>query len=174
MSRYALDADILALIQRAGHATALTQLGRLPVVVTDTVWDELTVVAQSTGKVRPETLAEMKKLLVAIAGAPTLLVPDTPESEAYARLHPGSDTENAGEHSLIAYASHHSDVTGVLFDRKALHRAVEELRGRVLSVHGFLDVLRTHHGLSAADTQTLSQRICAAKSVVQPLWWPSS
>jgi|GEM_PF-4708868 len=171
MSRYALDADILALIQRAGFAKALTRLGRLPVVVTDTVWDELTVVAESTGKVRPETLAEMQELLVSIAGAATLLEPNTPESEAYAHLHPGSDAENAGEHSLIAYASQHADVTGVLFDRKALHRAVEELRGRVLSIHGFLDVLRSQHGLSASDAQAISQKICAAKSVVPPLWW---
>jgi hypothetical protein len=168
-----LDADILALVQRAGHAKTLTQLGRLPVVVTDTVWDELTLIAENTGKARPETLVEMKELLVAIAGAPTLLEPATPESEAYARLHPGSGTENAGEHSLIAYASQHPDVTAVLFDRKALHRAVEELRGRVLSIHGFLDVLRTQHGLSTSDAEAISQRICAARSIVQPLWWQS-
>lgn len=173
MTRYALDTDILAMVQRAGHARTLARLGRLPVVVTDTVWDELTVVAASTSKVRPETLAEMKELLVAIAGAPTLLEPATPESEAYARLHPGSDAEDAGEHSLIAYASQHLDVTGVLFDRKALHRAVEELRGRVLSVHGFLEVLSTAHGLSPSDASAISQWVCAAKSVQQPLWWPS-
>jgi hypothetical protein len=142
-------------------------------VVTDTVWDELTVMAESTGKVRPETLVEMKELLVAIADAPTLLEPATPESNAYARLHLGSDTENAGEHSLIAYASEHLDVTAVLFDRKALHRAVEELRGRVLSIHGFLDVLRTQHGLSASDAESISHKICSAKSIVHPLWWPS-
>jgi hypothetical protein len=174
VSRYALDADILGMVQRAGHAKTLTRLGRLPVVVTDTVWDELTIMAENTGKVRPETLVEMKELLVAIADAPTLLEPATPESDAYVRLHPGSDTENAGEHSLIAYATQHPDVTAVLFDRKALHRAVEELRGRVLSIHGFLDVLRTQHGLSAPDAEALSQRICAAKSLVQPLWWRPS
>ncbi len=173
MNRYALDTDILALVQRAGHAKTLTRLGRLPVVVTDTIWDELTVVAESTGKVRPETLVEMKDLLVSIVGAPTLLEPATPESEAYVRLHPGSDAENAGEHSLIAYASQHPDVTAVLFDRQALHRAVEELRGRVLSIHGFLDVLRSQHGLSGSDAQAISQKICAARSIVPPLWWSS-
>ncbi len=173
MSRYALDADILALVQRAGHAKTLTQLGRLPVVVTDIVWDELTVVAANTGKVREETLAEMKDLLVAIAGAPTLLEPATPEIEAYARLHPGADAEDAGEHSLIAYASQHPDVTGVLFDRKALHRAVEELRGRVLSIHGFLEVLQSQHGLSESGAGDISRKVCAAKNVVQPLWWSS-
>lgn len=171
MTRYALDADILALIQRAGHAPTLSRLGRLPVVVTDTVWDELTVVAQGTGKVWPATLEEMNALLVSIAGAPTLLEPATPESEAFARLHPDASTENAGEHSLIAYASQHPDVIGVLFDRKALHRGVEELRGRVLSIHGFLDVLRTTHGLTTEDAATISTRICAAKNVEKPLWW---
>jgi hypothetical protein len=169
--RYALDTDVLALIQRVGQVGALARLGRLPVVITDTVWDELTVQAEQTGKVRPETLAEMKQLLTSMAGAPTLVEPATPEGDAYARLHTTASTENAGEHSLIAYAYQYPDVVAVLFDRKALHRAVEELRGRVLSIHGFLDVLRTHHGLSAADAAVISQKICAARSVVPPLWW---
>lgn len=171
MNQYALDTDILANIQRAGHADTLVQLGRLPVVVTDTVWEELTIVAERTGKVRPSTIAEMRQMLDSIAGSPVSLEPATPEAEAFAHLHSHSGAEDAGEHSVISYAFVHKEVTAVLFDRRALFRGVEELRGRVLSIHGFLDVLRTHYGLAAKDAEDISRKICASKSIVQPLWW---
>lgn len=171
MNRYALDTDILANLQRAGHAETLSRLGGLPVIVTDTVWDELTLVAERTGKVHASTLEQMRRLLDSIAGAPVNLEPDTPEAETFGRLHSHSGAEDAGEHSVIAYAMVHPDVTAVLFDRRALFRGVEELRGRVLSIHGFLDVLRTQHGLAPEDAEAISRKICAAKSIVQPLWW---
>lgn len=171
MIRYAIDTDVLAIIQRIRHAKTLIQLGPLPVIITDTVWDELTIGAERTGKPHRSTISEMRELLKTIAGEPTRLEPATPEIEAFVRLHSNSSTEDAGEHSLIAYASQHTDIVAVLFDRTALHRAVEELRGRVLSIHGFLDVLRTHHGLSGTDADSISRNVCAARSVVQPLWW---
>ncbi|MGZ3457580.1 MAG: hypothetical protein ACXU86_03650 [Archangium sp.] len=171
MNRYAVDTDVLANIQRVGHTRTLTRLGPLPVIITDTVWEELTTGAERTGKVPRATLDEMQQMLEAIAGAPTTLEPATSEAAAFARLHSGPGTEDAGEHSLIAYASQHQDVIAVLFDRRALFRAVEELRGRVLSIHGFLDVLRTMGKLAATDAGDISSKLCRARSLVQPLWW---
>jgi predicted nucleic acid-binding protein len=172
MTRYAIDTDVLARIQRARHVSTLSKLGRLPVVVTDTVWEELTVVARSKGNAPASEIEEMERMLEAIAGRPTELELDTVEAEAFGRLHSRPDrAEDAGEHSIIAYASIHEDVIAVLFDRRALFRAVEELRGRVLSIHGFLDVLRTRHGLAPLEADDLSQKIRKAASIPQPLWW---
>ncbi len=110
-------------------------------------------------------------MLGSIAGTPVDLDPGTPEADAFARLHSRSGAEDAGEHSVISYAFVHQEVTAVLFDRRALFRGVEELRGRVLSLHGFLHVLRTQHSLATGDADDISRKICASKNIVQPLWW---
>lgn len=167
MTRYAVDTDILANIQRAGHAETLGRLGPLPVVITDAVWDELTVNARLSGA-PPRWVKEADDMLRAIAGAPMLLLPQSPEARTLVQLQHPPPTEGLGEHSVIAYAFHHADVTVVLNDRRALHR----VRGRILSWHGFLEALRSGHGLTKRAADELSSWYCT-RFVPQrpPVWW---
>jgi hypothetical protein len=74
-----------------------------------------------------------------------------------------------GEASVIAYAIHHQDSVAVLMDKLPLHEAVEELRGRTLALHGFLDVLVGQHGLAKADADSISRKQLGKKR--PPLWW---
>jgi len=171
MTRYALDTDLLACIQRSGSSSAIGELGPLPVVITDSVWDELTLNATANGAA-PASVKVAENLLRAIAGGPTVLEAATPEAATLTRLHGEVGTEDIGEHSIMAYAVHHTDVTPVLIDRRATWRAVEEVRGRVLSLHGFLDVLRTQHRLDRKVASAISKFFCDRnKPAVPPLWW---
>jgi hypothetical protein len=158
------------MLQQARALDVLRALGELPVVVTDAVWDEMTIVALAKGKPL-SVVEEATALLGAMASSRTTIEPGTPEGEYLARIHVTESAEDLGEHTVIAIALAHDDITPVLFDRKAVHRGVEELRGRVLSVHGFLGVLREHHGLPRAAAAAISSWICKAKCVVAPLWW---
>lgn len=142
MTGYAVDSDVLGVIQRSGFAAEVRSLGRLPVVITDSVWDELTIGASDQGA-REATVREAQELLETIAGEPTVLQPETEETATLVKLQGEVATEHEGEHSILAFALHHPDVTPVLLDKRATLRAVEELRRRVLSLHGFLDILRT-------------------------------
>jgi hypothetical protein len=170
VTRFVVDSDILANIQRAGFAPQVTALGELPVTITDVVWDELTVGAKAKGA-KQATVDEADAMLKAIAGAPTVLQPESPEAGTLVDLQRPPETEGVGEHSVIAYALHHPDDTAVLLDRRALHRGVEELRGRVISFHGFLDVLRGR-GLPRNEADQISrwyvQRYVPVRA---PLWW---
>jgi hypothetical protein len=168
---FVLDADFLATIQRSGHAAAFTALGRLPVVITDAVWDELTINARKYG-IYAKSVEEMLAMLVAIAGEATPIRPQSAEAETLAVSQAAPPSEGPGELSAIAFALHHADAVPVLIDRKALRRAVEELRGKVLSLHGVLDVLRSDHGLPPAVVNDISDWYCARNRPVRPpVWW---
>ena len=136
MPLYAPDADVLALFQRLRLEGRVIASARAPLLITDTVWDEL------TGQgVQEPWASKARRLLESLVTGPTVLLPATPEADTFAELHPDTSSEDAGEHSIIALAIHRPDVIPVLRDTKALVRAVEELKGRpVLSVHGFLSV----------------------------------
>lgn len=165
-----MDTDILANIQRARFAARVAALGRLPIVVTDVVWDELTIGAKLKGA-RQETVEEAEALLRALAGAPTVLQPESAEAAILADLQRPPETEGAGEHSVIAHAYHHSDETAVLLDRRAMYRGVEELRGRVISFHGFLEYL-VNHGLGRADADQISRWYLQQNAALRaPVWW---
>src|SRR2546427_12111859 len=118
MPVYAPDADILASFQRMRFTDMLIKAGRLPVVVTDVVWEEL------TGPESGHRANEAHAMLEAIAGQATPLLPDTHEVAAFDALHPYAATSDAGEASIIAYAIHHSEVIPVLRDRYAILRAI--------------------------------------------------
>lgn len=167
--QYVLDADVLVHLQRAGVAPAVAALGPLPVVLTDQVWHEFVVAPQSAGA-SAMTVAEAKTLAQTMAGHPTVILSGSPEAAMLAALLRPPVTEDAGELSVIAYAACHDDAVAVLFDRKALHRGVEELRGRVRSVHGFLEVLE-RHGLSRASSDLVSQRLRTQYAFKEPHWW---
>lgn len=166
--RYALDSDFIIYSQQARQAPALTALGQLPVMLTDAVWDEVVTTPMESHPVA--RIEERREMLTAIAGGPTELLPETPEALDFARL--ASSGLGPGERSLIAYALHHPDVTVVLLDRLALHRAIEELRGeRVLSLHGGLRALEPH-GLTRKIAQAISDSFCRSnKPHRPPLWW---
>lgn len=170
MTRYALDTDVLAMLQRSRAIEAFLSLGPLPVLITDAVWDEMTVVAAAKG-IPSQVVDEATRLLESIAVSPTAIEPGTPEGDYLSRIHITESAEDLGEHTVIALSLCHGDVTPVLFDRKAIHRGVEELRGRTLSIHGFLGVLRESHGLSPSAATSISTWICKAKNVVAPVWW---
>jgi hypothetical protein len=167
--RYVLDADVLVHLQRAGIASAVVALGPLPVVLTDLIWHEFVVAPQSAGA-SPRTVAEARTLAQTMVGQATVILSGSPEAAILAALLRPPVTEDSGELSVIAYAACHDDAIAVLFDRKALHRGVEELRGRVLSVHGFLEVLE-RHGLSRANSDLVSQRLRRQYAFREPHWW---
>ena len=171
MARYAVDSDVLGTIQRSGYSAEFRALGRLPVVITDSVWDELTVNAAANGA-RDASVKEAQALLEAIAGGPTVLEPETQEAATLVELQGEVAAEHEGEHSIMAYAVHNADVVPVLLDLRATRRAVEELRGRVLSLHGFLDVLRTGHRLSPKIAHAVSEWFFVRnRPSTPPLWW---
>lgn len=167
--KYAVDTDILAHIQRAGIAPELIKLGRLPVILTDIVWDEFVEGPKRSGA-NQATIKQAEELAVAIAGSETAIMSGSAEASALARLTTPPMTEDLGELSIIAYASVHTADVAVLLDRKALHRAVEELGPRVISMYGFLKMLEAH-GLARSCTNIVSQRLLKNFGFKPPLWW---
>jgi hypothetical protein len=162
---YAPDSDFFINLQRLRLAPEFAECGRLPIVVTDVVWDELV-----TGK-NGYANAELDGVLKAVAGEPRVIEVESPEAQSFASIHQSPSTENRGEHSIIAVAIHDRTVIPVLLDKKGLHRAVEELRRLVLSMHGFLEVLMQSKtvpialGMKIADAY---RRKCSAPT---PHWW---
>lgn len=121
------------------------------------------------------TVKEAQELLEAIAGEPTVLQPETDEAASLVKLQGEAATEHEGEHPIVACSLRHADATPVLLDKRAALRAVEELRGRVLSLHGFLDVLRSDHGLPRSVANAVSSWFCARnRHATPPQWWQSS
>lgn len=167
---FAVDADILGILQRADLASILA-LGALPWVITDEVWYEVTDRAAAHGAY-PATVDEMRRFLTTIAGTPTVIAPMSPEAEALARLSTPPVKEDPGELSVIAYAYAHPETIAVLHDRAAVYRGIEELRGRVISIHGLLGHLRSEHGLPSAEAQRISDHYCKRFTPARPpLWW---
>lgn len=136
----------------------------MPVVVTDAVWDELDAPGD------PESRAQ--KFAKAIAGGVTVFEADSPEAATLVALQEPPKTEGPGEHSVIAYCHHHPETIAVLQDKAAVRRGVEELRGRVLSFHGFVGELvsRGHVGWAEARAMAVRYRRRYSHARV-PIWW---
>lgn len=167
MSRYALDTDVVIALEMVDGGTGLDHRGPLPVVVTDVVWGEL--VAGN------DPFARAQKYAHAIAGNVTQLLPDTPEAETFLVLQQPPKTEGPGEHSVIAYCSHHEDAIAVLQDKGALRRGIEEIRTRVLSFHGFLDVLVSGGHLDWKEATAMASRYRRQYPHARlPVWWPAT
>ncbi|HET7499916.1 MAG TPA: hypothetical protein VFK02_02905 [Kofleriaceae bacterium] len=171
MTRLVVDADILGILQRAEGLASIAALTAPPWVITDEIWYEVTDNAAASGAY-PSSVEEMREFLAAIAGSPTVIEPMSPEAAALAKLSAPPVKEDPGELSVIAYAYHHPDTIAVLHDRAAVFRGIEELRGRVISIHGLLGLLRADHGLAATDTQRISDHYCKRHAPIRsPLWW---
>lgn len=168
---FVMDADILGILQRAGYLAPIQALGPLPWVITDEVWYEVTDQAVAHGAY-PATIDEMRNFLVAVAGAPTVIAPMSAEAQSLALLSAPPVKEDPGELSVIAYAFHHPEAIAALHDRAAVFRAVEGLRGRVISIHGLLGRLRSDHGLPLEHAQQISDHYCKRYTPARsPLWW---
>lgn len=165
--RYALDTDVIVRLQKAGQVAALKSVGRLPIVVTEYVWDEL---IDQAAALPQRVVDERRELLSAMVDSPTELLPETPESLDFNRLKESG--LGPGERSIMAYALHHPDVKLVLLDRLALHRAIEEFQGQqVLSLHGALRALEPH-GVTRQMADAISASFCREnKPHRPPLWW---
>jgi hypothetical protein len=165
VTRYVLDTDVVIALQRADAQSVLASRGLLPVVITDVVWDELR--APGDPGARSITFAGT------IARTPTVLEADSVEAGTLLQLQGAPKTEGPGEHSVIAYCHHHVDTTAVLMDKAAIRRAVEELRGRVLSLQGLLAALVTDGYLEWADASLVAARYRQHFSHARvPIWWP--
>ncbi len=165
MIRYALDNDVLSVLKT--ERDAIAALGRLPLVITGSVWDEFCDLGGD-----PDLLRRDREMLEAIAGERVDIEPQTPEAEAFAMLMASTPAIHEGEASIIALAFRDSGITPVLIDRRAIWRAVEELRGRVIAVHAFLDVLRSDHGLAPAVAGRLASAYRRRQSMsAPPMWW---
>lgn len=169
--RLAVDADILGILQRSRGLAAIQPLGSLSWVITDTVWEEVTIQAAANGA-NAATVAEMDAFLVAVASQPMVIAPQTPEAHTLQSLSRPPVKEDPGELSIIAYTIHHPDTVPVLHDRAAIFRAVEELHGRVLSIHGLLHRLVGENGLPLAAAQEISLWYCKRYGPTRPpTWW---
>jgi hypothetical protein len=82
--------------------------------------------------------------------------------------------EGAGEHSVIAYCHHHPDSIAVFLDKAALRRAVEELRGRVLSFHGVVGELAERGHVTWAEARAIAMKYRRQFNHARvPVWWPA-
>lgn len=166
--RLVLDADIVIAVESARMREEISATGPWPIVVTDVVWSEL------VDDCPRAHVDGMKKVLSALAVAPTELHTETAESHALgALLQVPTQKEGAGELSVIAYTLCHPEAIAVLKDRRAVVRAVEEMRERILSFHGMLDWLVREGCLPSSIAQRLSaQYLKVNNGTVRPLWWP--
>jgi hypothetical protein len=166
VTRYVIDTDVIIALRNADAASTLGTRGELPLLVTDVVWDELR--APGDAEARNEKYAQ------AIAGKATQINPESPEAATFLGLQAAlPKPEGPGELSVIAYCHHHLDTTAVLMDKAALRRAVEELRGRVLSFQGFIGALMTDGLLDLPEANAIVARY--RKQYVHarvPVWWP--
>lgn len=169
-ARLVLDADVFLAVESARLREELGKTGPWPIVITDVVWSELVDYCPTVH------LAGMKELLSKLAGSPTELLTQTPEALALGAMQQAAmQKEGMGELSVIAFTLHNADASAVLKDRRAVVRAVEEMRGRVLSFHGMLDWLVRQEHLPLDLAQRLSaQYLKANNGTVRPLWWPQA
>lgn len=75
---------------------------------------------------------------------------------------------------LAARGAFHPEAIAVLQDKAALRRGVEELRGRVLSFHGFVGELVARGHLNWTEARALAVRYRRQYGHARiPVWWPS-
>lgn len=167
-ARLVIDTDVFLALESANLRVELGRTGPWPIVITDVVWSELVDDCPSA------YVHGMKTLLQALAGQPTVMMTETREARALGEMaQQEHQTEGGGELSVIAFALSNPDATVVLKDKRAVVRAVEELRERILSFHGMLAWLVARQHL----TQALANRLATTylqrnQGLARPLWWP--
>jgi hypothetical protein len=77
LEQFVVDTDVLVTVEKAGQMAPVSALGRLPVVITDTVWAEF---ANPQPRKPAALTASHQTFLRTIAGAATVLTPQSPEA----------------------------------------------------------------------------------------------
>ena len=160
------------MIERSGSRPEWLKLPKLPLVVTDSVWDELVEGPRQKGETG---LADQTEAwLRAVVGQPTVIPTDSAEARVAAALLMAPGSIGIGEASIIGYTLTHPEHVAVLLDRRALWQAVEELRGaRVMSMHGFLAEMVASHSMPQALANVVSETLLKRQTgTKRPSWWP--
>ncbi len=164
MTRFVLDTDVLISLEMTAGGLGLSERGKVPVVVTDVVWEEL--IAPGDPNARAQAFAQ------ALAGVVTELQPGSAPAETLVALQQEPTTEGPGEHSVIAYCVHDREAIAVLQDKGAIRRGVEELRGRVM---GFLGELVERGILTWPEAHTAAAKYRRQYNHARvPVWWPGA
>ncbi len=169
---YALDAGVVIALQRAQRLNALgAAASRVPIVIVEEVRDELIDVppkhAHFASEVRQALLSPGLVRVESIAlGDPAAAVLGTLRRGRTA-------STDLGEAASIAWASRRPDAVLVLRDGHAAMLAVEELRGRVLGLFGFLMVLVDVGVVDRSQMAELATALAQAPDVKAriPTWW---
>ncbi|MCM2335039.1 MAG: hypothetical protein NDI82_13985 [Anaeromyxobacteraceae bacterium] len=165
MTRFVLDTDVLISLEMTSAGLGLAARSKVPVVVTDVVWEELTAPG--------DPYARAQAFTKALAGEVTELEAGSPAAATLVALQQGPKTEGPGEHSVIAFCFHDSEAVAVLQDKGGIRRGVEELRGRVISFMGFLGVLVERGILTWPEAHTVAARYRRQYNHARvPAWWP--
>jgi predicted nucleic acid-binding protein len=169
--RALLDSGIIVALQRTDQLALLTSIARvLPLLVVEEVFDELTDPREgrhATGAAEARAAMEGSVHVVSIqlgSAAATLM-------DGLLR----GRKRNAGECASVAWAAQeeHVDVTFVLRDGRFAYTALEELRGRVQGLHGFLRTTVERGAFPAATAGALAAAAAHTPGVelLPPLWW---
>jgi hypothetical protein len=149
--------------------TELRAVGRLPIVIPELAWDEAVKGKHGPGR---------QAFMTAIAGAPTSWDAASAENQLFIRMFAGKEADlGDGERAGIAYACVRTDTVFVTLDKLAMRRAVEHLRGRVLTAFGLLDAWVASNVIPAVILATFAKRYAASgasKDHPAPLWLPTA
>lgn len=167
---YALDTDVISIMARAASLREWKAVGLLPVAVTEVVYAEL---SDGNGE-KAETA---KRVVAAVAPAPVAFEAGSDLAGKFAEVleawPPPPKKTDVGERSVVALSLLRDDHVAVMLDFKALYLAAEELRGRVLSMHGFLHALTSMGKLDSAMAKRVSDRLVhEQRGRRKPTWWP--
>ena len=167
-----IDAGFIIALQRVSHLDALQGLSaRFSLVMVEEAYDEVT--EPRSGK----HATEARQAAIALEAVSVQSI--DPESQAAARLH-ALRTRRAkvtradlGEDASIAWAADHPTFVFVTRDRGAAFLALNELRGRTMTLFHFLREAVEVGALEPARARAMADAISTTKGVsaVPPLWW---
>jgi len=172
MRVHVLDTGVVVAFQRTGRLALLAEIGqRESLVIVEEVRDELLTVPPkhaSRAKDIQTTLLDTERVRV------EAIMATDPAAAVLSELRATrSASADKGEAASIAWASGRPAARLILRDRKAAMIALEELRGRVLGVFGFL--------MRMVDAKIIDQAVAKAAGLAMvdepevkeraPTWW---
>lgn len=167
------DAGILIRVQRAGHLPALAAAAATaPMALAQEVYDELTKPRQG----KHALLAKQAKQILDGSQIQLRSVQlGSPAATSFTRLR-GNKTNvvaDRGECASVALAIHDPTLRFVTIDRSMTFTALNELPGRVLTLHRFLRELveGTHLARQAARDIADTVRPQGGMHAPEPEWW---
>jgi hypothetical protein len=135
------------------------------IILTDIVWSEATRKA-TVGPAAARILAGISFV------RRHDFLPNATETRVFAalRAHYPEAKYHDGELSVIALSASNEQLVPVIFERRGLVAACDELRRQVLTGHWFFSELQQKHGL-AADVFKKCVAILDSKSYPTPTWF---